>query len=118
FAQRLEFARAEGQVVTAWRPVEEAAAAAGAPPRLRQAVARARTGYFGDLQHVRSDALADLAAGRPALQDPDHANRTFREGLDTMVGVAATAMDLMAERAADRAETARREAALALLLVA
>jgi signal transduction histidine kinase len=114
--QRLQFARLEGRVASAWRPVAETVARPDMPPRLKRAVEVAEAAHFRKLGGVRREVLDALSAGRTPATTSAQMNPLSREGLNAVIGVANTAMALMSEQAAAHAESARRSAALALLL--
>lgn len=114
--QRLVFANADGQVATAWRPVAETIMHGRAPPRLRQAADKAQVIYFGETRAARAALIADLNAGRQPSGGRQDINRMSTRGLQSLMDVADTAIDLMAQYAAADAAKARQDLYLAVLL--
>jgi len=114
--QRLRFATLEGRVASAWRPVAEAVGRPDTPPRLKRATEIAEAVHFRKVGGVRREVLDALSAGRPPATTSARMSPLSRDGLNAVIGVADTAMALMSEHAAAKADAARRAAALALVL--
>ena len=109
----LQTGRADGT----WDLILDEIAAGPAAPRLEAAIAAADKAYFAELR-VRRDALvADLVAGRPILISGTDWVSLSNPGLQSLITVANTALDLADEHAAGEAQAAVGDFMVALLVI-
>ena len=107
-AQREQIANQSGRIVTPWRIIKNEVRLGHAPRELATAVRIADKIYFHDICKIRSSIIAALAAGKPSpVSDLDWLAMS-KSGLDHVLAVAHTAVDLAAAHAASETEVARR----------
>jgi signal transduction histidine kinase/AmiR/NasT family two-component response regulator len=99
-----------GRAEQPWAIVRYEMRAAGTPPSLRAAVARADKLYFVDQGRIRQTILADLAAGRPSTVPEPLEMTVARVGLESLMDVASTAFDLSGAHARVELDAANRDA--------
>ena len=66
-AQRQQLIHSAGRMDGSWDALKQEAQAAGLPPQLRDAIARAQKVYFRNYTSLRASILADLLAGKPVM---------------------------------------------------
>ena len=107
-AQREQIANQSGRIVTPWRLIKNEVRLGHAPAELARAVRDADRIYFHDICKVRLAIIAALATGKPSpVSDRDWLAMS-KAGLDHVLAVAHTAVDLAAAHAAGDTEIARR----------
>jgi signal transduction histidine kinase len=107
-SQREQIANQSGRIVTPWRLIKNEVRLGHAPDELARAVRTADQIYFHDICKVRLSIIAALAAGKPSpVSDRDWLAMS-KAGLDHVLGVAHTAVDLAAAHAESDTEVARR----------
>jgi signal transduction histidine kinase len=107
-AQREQIANQSGRIVTPWRLIKNEVRLGHAPVELARAVGIADRIYFHDICKVRLGIIAALAAGKPSpISDRDWLAMS-KAGLDHVLAVAHTAVDLAAAHAASDTEAARQ----------
>ncbi|HEX3972829.1 MAG TPA: ATP-binding protein [Stellaceae bacterium] len=106
-----------GQVDAAWRTIQDDARLQSLPPALNNAIALAKSSYFGTVRANHKLIVEALAAGQSTgaagVQWIDARN----DFLAPLINVANTAFDLTADHADTAAVAARRDFAIAVLLM-
>ena len=106
-----------GQVDAAWRTIQDDARLQNLPPALNEAIATAKSAYFGTVRANHKlivDALsAGQSSGAPGVQWIDGRN----DFLAPLIGIANTAFDLTADHAKTGAAAASRDFFFAALLM-
>ncbi len=106
--EREQIANQSGRIVTPWRLIKNEVRLGHAPDALAAAVREADRIYFHDICKVRLSIIAALAAGKPSPISDRAWLAMSKAGLDHVLGVAHTAVDLAAAHAESDTEAARR----------
>jgi len=107
-AQREQIANQSGRIVTPWRLIKNEVRLGHAPEELARAVHIADKIYFHDICKVRLSIIAALSAGKPSPVSDRAWLAMSKAGLDHVLAVAHTAVDIAAAHAASDTEVARR----------
>jgi signal transduction histidine kinase len=107
-AQREQIANQSGRIVTPWRLIKNEVRLGHAPDALARAVRIADKIYFHDICKIRLSIIAALAAGKPSPVSDRAWLAMSKAGLDHVLAVAHTAVDIAAAHAASDTEVARR----------
>ncbi|QUD89737.1 ATP-binding protein [Phenylobacterium montanum] len=116
--QQSAFDTMVGRIDAPWRLLKDYAGV-DASPRLQAAIAKADEAYFNVDRARRSKILAAFAAGQRSPFETHKNMQADTVALDSLMGVAGTAFDLAAERAASQAASAEQEfyEALAIMVL-
>jgi methyl-accepting chemotaxis protein len=116
---RQNFTKLAGGVEIAWSALQGVAAGSELPPRLAQAIAEARTGYFdNEFLSIRERLVNALLSGeKPEMKANEWSPLTVKH-MTTAVTVAERALDAAREYAAVTHNQAQRSLALQLSLLA
>ena len=118
--QRDEFSALIGRTDAPWAILKTRARLEGAPASLGAAIAKATSVYFDQDRSLRQAVFAALSSGRPPPISAPEKIRFDNQALVSLMGVANTALDLAASRAAAQAAAAQREfyGAIAIMIIA
>ena len=109
----LQTGRADGT----WDLILDEIAAGPAAARLAAAIAAADKAYFAELRVKRNALIADLVGGRPASISGTDWVSLSNPGLQSLISVANTALDLADEHARDQAQAALGDFMVAVLVI-
>ena len=115
--ERDEFNVLAGKVAAPWAVLEAETRQGATPASLTTAIANANRVYFGQVRPMRQSILNDLAAGRPPSLSLRQQSGPDVQGLASLMGVANTAFDLIADHAASQAKLADRQFYFAIALM-
>jgi len=114
-AQDIQLAELTGRIEAPWALLNDNARRAEMPSAFKAAVAAADRLYFGDLRGQRQAILGALVTGRrPSISAEDWV-RQSNPGLNSLITVADSALDLTQIYAARQRAEAERDAAQAIL---
>ncbi len=103
-----DLAEMKGRVVTSWALVSTDSRLPDFPPAMKAAVARANWLYFTEFMGLRTRTIDALSRGKaPALDGRDWV-RLSNPGLDSVMAISGTALDLTASYAKQQLDIARR----------
>jgi len=100
-------AELRGRLLATWDNLVSFVGDAGAPKALLDSIAKAKEGYFNRYNRSRDEVYQSLLAGNPQLTGRDWIQAS-NPGLETLMAVANTAVDL-AQTAAEQASAQARE---------
>jgi signal transduction histidine kinase len=111
------FAELKGRVATSWALIESDSRLPEFPTVMKQAVARANWLYFTDFAKLRARTIEALAHGEPVAMRGRDWVRLSNPGLDSIMAISDTALDLTASYAARQLDVARRNFYLSIMLM-
>ena len=111
------FAELKGRVATSWALIESDSRMPEFPTVMKQAVARANWLYFTDFMKLRARTIEALAHGKPVAMGGRDWVRLSNPGLDSIMAISDTALDLMASYAARQLDVAQRNFYLSIVLM-
>jgi signal transduction histidine kinase len=115
--QLLLFARTNGRIDAPWTVIREAARRSLLPPRLEATIAQAQAVYFVRYRALRQTVIERLARGEKIAIAGPRWMAMSNPGLDSIMAVSKTALDLTAEHVAAKAAAADRNLCIAIALV-
>ncbi|NTF32471.1 methyl-accepting chemotaxis protein [Rhizobium skierniewicense] len=111
--ETLKLAGSDAAMAMAWSSVKVLVDHPSTSPALKNAVAKAETGYFsGDLSKWRADIISKMRDGQVSPVGIDEWREKITAALGTVAAVASLAMDELTSQA-----TAQRDAALVSLII-
>jgi signal transduction histidine kinase len=110
-------AELKGRVATSWALISADSRLPGFPAVMRAAVARANWLYFTDFMRLRTRTIHALSEGQPVALGGRDWVRLSDPGLDSIMAISGTALNLTASHAAEQLEAARRNFYLAIALM-
>ena len=111
------FAELKGRVATSWTLIESDSRSPKFPAAMKAAVARANWFYFTDYAALRARTIHALAHGEPVrLSGHDWVSQS-NPGLDSIMALSRTALDLTSSHAVEQVETARRNLYISIALM-
>jgi signal transduction histidine kinase len=114
---REEFAEMRGRVAASWAVIADDSRLSELPDRMKVAVARANWLYFTDFMAKRKNVIQLLSQGKPVqLSGYDWVQLSSR-GVDAIMAVSNTALDLTESYAAAQLALARRNFVIAISLM-
>jgi signal transduction histidine kinase len=105
-----------GQVDAAWRTIQDDARLQNLPPALNEAIATAKSAYFGTVRANHKLIVDALSAGQPSGTAGAQWIDARNDFLAPLINVANTAFNLTADHANTVAAAARRDFFFAILL--
>jgi len=111
------FAEMKGRVDTSWRVIEDDARLPEFPTVMKTAVGRAGTLYFGNFMALRTQTIDALARGRPVRLSGGEWVKASNPGLDSIMAIAGTALNLTETYAAEQLAAAQRNFYFAIALM-
>jgi signal transduction histidine kinase len=115
--QLLAFAQTNGRIDAPWASIREAARRPGLPPRLRQSIRNAEDVYFDRYRALRRQIISRLERGVPVRISGPRWLTMSNPGLDSIMAVSKTALDLTEVHAGEQAARARRNFYVAILMM-
>jgi signal transduction histidine kinase len=113
----LRFAQMKGRIADAWAFIEDDTRLASFPKPLKDAVARANWVYFTDFWNLRRKLIQDMEHGRlPSMSGQDWVRRSSA-GVNSLMAVCATALDLTHDYAARQLDEAQRNFTIAIAVM-
>ncbi|KZD08352.1 methyl-accepting chemotaxis protein [Oceanibaculum pacificum] len=118
--QRAKMLVYRGQATAGWSQVQSLTARDGMEPRILSALAVAKKSFIDTLIPARDQIDQALAAGKPSAVSKADWSRLSVGTLDDMVGLSTSALDVLADHAANRNQAAQIKLAInaGLLLLA
>jgi signal transduction histidine kinase len=110
-------AEMKGRVATSWALIEADSRLPEFPAAMKNAVARANWLYFTDFAALRGRTIAALSRGEAVALNGRDWVRLSNPGLDSVMAVSGTALDLTASHAADQLHAARRNFYISIALM-
>jgi len=111
------FAEATGRIDARWASIEEYASQPPAPPQLLAAIRHAKNTYLVHFRILREKTIDDLAAGKPVPISGYEWLKLSNPGLDSIMAISKTALDLTEMHAAEQAAVAVRHFYVAIVLM-
>ncbi|HEY0265492.1 MAG TPA: HAMP domain-containing sensor histidine kinase [Rhizomicrobium sp.] len=113
----LHFARQEGRIATSWAAIQDETRLPTFPVMLKKAVARANWLYFTDFHNIRRNVINDLQQGMPVKMSALEWIDISYPGLNSVMAVSETALDMTEAEATAQLAAARRNFATAIALM-
>jgi signal transduction histidine kinase len=110
-------AEMKGRVATSWTVIGDDARLAGFPPVMKQAVARADKLYVSDFMALRTKTIAALSQGKTVHLSAREWVQLSNPGVDSIMAIARTALDLTEAYAARQLAVAHRNFYIAIALM-
>jgi signal transduction histidine kinase len=110
----LRFAQMKGRIADAWAFIEDDTRLASFPKPLKDAVARANWIYFTDFWNVRRGVIRDMEHGRPPSMSGQEWVRRSNPGVNSLMAVCATALELTHDYAAQQLKDAQHNFSIAI----
>ena len=111
------FAELKGRVATSWALIESDSRLPEFPTVMKQAMARANWLYFIDFMKLRARTIEALSHGEPVAMSGREWVRLSNPGLDSIMAISDSALDLMASYAARQLDVAQRNFYLSIGLM-
>ena len=115
--QSLTFAETKGRIDAPWASIREAARRAGLPPRLKAAIRKADEVYFTRYRALRRDIISRLERGGTVRIPGQRWLALSNPGLDSIMAVSKTALDLTEAHAGEQAARANRNFYVAIIMM-
>jgi signal transduction histidine kinase len=112
-----KFAQTTGRIDARWSSIEEYARQPITLPELDAAIQRARNTYFAHFRILREKTIDDLARGKPVPVSGYEWLRLSNPGLDSIMAISKTALNLTEIHAAEQEAVAVRNFYVAIVLM-
>jgi HAMP domain-containing protein len=112
-----EFAEMKGRVAASWAVIADDSRLSEFPDAIKAAVARANWLYFTDFMAKRKNVIQLLSQGKPVPLSGYDWVQLSSHGVDAIMAVSSTALDLTESYAASQLAMARRNFAIAIGLM-
>ena len=110
-------AEMKGRIATSWALITADSRLEDMPAAMKAAVARANWFYFTDYAALRDKTIAALSRGEPVALSGQDWVRLSNPGLDSLMAISGTALNLMASYAAQQQALAQRNFYIAIALM-
>ena len=111
------FAEMKGRVATSWMVIQDDARLPEFPPAMKAAVARANWHYFTNFMALRDRTIQTLSEGKPVHLSGQAWVKLSNPGVDSIMAIAKTALNLTESYAAQQLAVAHRNFYFAITLM-